>query len=1094
MMMAGMCPTIEELEDYLGGASGPGIKARLDPHLSSCASCRALLLDVRENLGVADQLAAISAGALDGSIGAFLARPSEPRAECEDLPTPPGYRRVGEILRGGQGLVFRAVQESTGRDVAIKVLREGRFADAHERVRFEREIRILGQIQDPNIVTIHGSGNVSGRAFFVTDYVDGPTLEQYVRGWRGSRGASESDATASSGGAKSPPARPLNVRETLELFAKVADAVHAAHLRGVIHRDLKPSNIRVNPAGQPMILDFGLALLVGSQADFTRITDPGSFHGTLAYASPEQTRSRDDIDIRSDVYSLGVVLYELLTGRLPYNLRRVALPEAARIICEQAPATDAALRGELGSIVLKALHKDRERRYRSAADLAEDIQRHLNHRPIQARPQSAVYQLRKFVGRNRVASAVVGALLIGLVALAIVNGWLARRYADQRDAARLAAAEEQVARRSADEVVKFLESLLSGANPYAGRENEPTLAEVVSQAESRLGELDAEPLVQARVLTALGGVHVTLAKYDRANELLDRALAIRTAHLGSEHPDIAATLDTQCLAYSAAGQHQQAIATASKSLAIIEKARGREHLETAAAITSLGTMQFNARAFDGAVASFEEALAIRTRLLGDEHLDVADALGNLGNTYLQAGRLPEAVSLLRRCLEIRESRLGDSPGVCEAIQGLAEATIHTDREETLQLVERGLAVARRVYHAKHPAVADALNNLAFMLFAKNASAACDLYIEALAIRRESLGQDHPLVAATLNDLGNRLSERGDFAGAERCLAEALEIQRKHFGPRDLRVSHSMNSLSVTCMQAGKLPEAAELAEGVLDIWREIYGPEHVLVGVAHQNAGAIYSELMDWDRAEEHFRSSAEIYATSNPTKLADVSQLRGIMNLWQGRLDDAESQLRRALDIVRTLQPPEPLRLASVLDGLGVVLSLLDRPQEAREALEDSLRNYRQVLAPGDVALFRPLVDLAEVRMCDNARAAEDGIIEALALESKLLPADPLHGDLLAARGLLALGDDRPDEALAHLREALACHERRWGPGHWKTESTRARYGACLARLEQWTEALEALKASRPVLESTFGISHPETRRAADALSRLPNPTAGGT
>lgn len=304
----------------------------------------------------------------------------------------------------------------------------------------------------------------------------------------------------------------------------------------------------------------------------------------------------------------------------------------------------------------------------------------------------------------------------------------------------------------------------------------------------------------------------------------------------------------------------------------------------------------------------------------------------------------------------------------------------------------------------------------------------------------------------------------------------------------------MNSLCITYLQSGKHNEAAELAEGVLDIWLEIYGLEHDLVGVVHQNAGAIYSHLMDWDRAEAHFRSSEEIYSISNIPKLADVSQLLGTMNLSRGRLDEAESQLRCALEVVQTLQAPAPLRLASVLDDLGVALNLLDRPQEARAALEDSLRDYRQVLAPGDVALFRPLVDLAEVRMRDDPREAETGLNEALALEPKLLRDDPLHGDLLAARGLLALADDRPDEALTHLREALACHERKWGPGHRKTETTRARYGVCLAQLEQWAEALTALKASLPVLESTFGESHPETRRAAVVLRRIHDSTAGGS
>lgn len=991
-------------------------------------------------------------------------------------------QRVGPFLlrgllgRGGMGAVYEAEQLRPHRRVALKILEFGGHSPAALR-RFEREVDILARLQHPGIAQIHESGavDVSARAplFFAMELVAGQPITMFAT------------------------ARGLTIPQRLELFLRVCEAVAHAHQNGVIHRDLKPSNILVKDDGQPKVLDFGLAVIASPDASPTQISQHGVFQGTLAYASPEQLGAEaSQIDTRSDVYALGVILFELLTGQLPYDLRMLSLPQAARVICEQPPYSPRAmaptLARDLDTLILKALEKSSARRYASVLELAEDIRRYLTNRPILARPSSAIYQLRKFVARNKPASATMAALLVVLIASAVVNGALARRYARERDQARVARADENVARRSADEGVKFLESLLTGADPFAGRAREPNLTEIVAEAEVRLAELENEPLVQARVLTTLGRVNAALAKYDRAKDLLSRALAIRKSNYGDNHPDVAATLDALSGVYSGAGEHSAAITSAAQALAIVTTERGREHLETAAALCTLGSAQYHAQALDSAIASFQEALQIRRRLLNPGHLEIANVLLDLGDALREAGRLPEALPFLHECLQIRESRLGESADVCDALQSLAEATYPLDQAETERLLQRRLDIARRVFHGKHPAVATALNDLAIVIQGHDMGAAQEHFAEALAIRRATLGRDHPLVSETLNDLGCLYVSRGNLVEAVRCHTEALEIRRNHFGPRDIRVSHSMNSLAITLRSAGKLTEAAELIENVLDIWVETYGADSALVAVAHQNAGAIYADLADWDRAADHLHASIAIYSNLRHPNLASVLQVSGSFELTRGRFARAEEDLRRALEILQNGSPAEPLKLAPILNVLGMALHQLGRWQEARSALEESIDQFRLALLPGDAGIFPALVHMADLLLAFDPPAADGYIAEALALAPNWPADDPLQGDLLSIRGLRALNCDSIDEAVALLHQALVIHERKWKAGNWLTEMTRARYGACLAQLGQWPAAEEALAVSAPVLVETLGESHTDTQHTLDALRLVQSQRAG--
>jgi serine/threonine protein kinase len=317
--------------------------------------------------------------------------------------TIPGYQLLREIHRGGQGVVYLAVQEATRRKVALKVMREGPFAGEHDRARFEREVQVLAQLRDPHIVTVHDSGSCEGCYYFVMDFVAGLPLDQHVQ-------------------THAPP-----IDAVLDLCATVCEAVNSAHLLGVIHRDLKPGNIRVDPQGRPRVLDFGLAKLSGSdefeRSTVTQMTATGQFVGSLPWASPEQARGEaNKLDVRTDVYSLGVVMYQLLAGRFPYDVQGALKDILERIASEVPPppsAHRAGLGGEVDAIVAKAMSKDREQRYQNAGELGRDIRRHLAGQPIEAKRDSPVYIARKTMQRYWVQSIIVLGLLLLVLAFSV---------------------------------------------------------------------------------------------------------------------------------------------------------------------------------------------------------------------------------------------------------------------------------------------------------------------------------------------------------------------------------------------------------------------------------------------------------------------------------------------------------------------------------------------------------------------------------------------------------------------------------------------------------------------------------------------------
>ena len=409
--------------------------------------------------------------------------------EPESVPDSiPGYRNIRKLHQGSQGVVFHAIQESTRRNVAIKVLREGPYAGPEDQARFEREIRILGQIDHPNIVSIHEAGVAAGGHYwFVMDYIRGQPLDHYMASGKRS------------------------IADTLELFARIAEGVNAAHLKGIIHRDLKPGNIRINSDGEPFILDFGLAKVTSSETESSIMTHTGKFIGSLSWASPEQAEGDPaKIDTRTDVYALGVILYQMLTGKLPHDVAG-NLPGALQQILNKDPVPpsrlEKAINNEVETIVLRCLAKDRDRRYQTAGELARDVRRYLNGDPIEAKRDSAGYVLRKLMSRYRVSTAIAASFLIaGIVFGAVMAGFYRSARAEAETAGKQAA-------QALDEVER-----------------------IKSQYQGLVASLD-----QHRVDLGRDAMPVILKKQDAMSKILDRfssnalSLMVPGAQLGTDH-------------------------------------------------------------------------------------------------------------------------------------------------------------------------------------------------------------------------------------------------------------------------------------------------------------------------------------------------------------------------------------------------------------------------------------------------------------------------------------------------------------------------------------------------------------------------------
>jgi eukaryotic-like serine/threonine-protein kinase len=737
------------------------------------------------------------------------------------------YHLLQQIGEGGMGEVWVAEQHKPiHRRVALKLIKAG--MDTKQVIaRFESERQALAMMDHPAIAKVYDAGETDeGRPYFVMEYVQGIPITTYCDQNR------------------------LTTQERLELFRHICEGVQHAHQKAIIHRDLKPSNILVamqDGVAVPKIIDFGVAKATAqSLTERTMYTELGVMIGTPEYMSPEQAEmTGQNVDTRTDVYSLGAILYELLVGALPFDpkeLRRAGFDEIRRKIREEdppkpstklstmgdasttqaqnrrmeRPALIRQIRGDLDWITMKALEKDRTRRYGSPSEMAADIERYLHHQPIVARPPSTAYKAKKFVRRHRIGVGVATSIAVLLVAFSITTALQAHRIARERDRANQ---EAEASRQISD----FLTGLFKVSNPSEARGNSVTAREILDKGADKITrELQGQPIVQGKLMNTMGFVYQSLGLYDPARTLLEKALETRIKTLGPEDPAVAETLSNLGTVVWRKGDFARAKALQEQALAIREKRLGPESKEVASSLHNLGTLNYTQGNYAEARRLLERALAIREKVLGPEHEDVATTLNSLGAIAYKEGDFKRAEELWDRTLAIREKTLGpDHPYVAASLNNLAIVHTYTgDPKGAIPLLERVVRIQEKVLGPKHPDLATGYMNLGdAMSKSGDLVGAKPYYARAVAIM-EAASPGNPELARFLDRLASVLLEEKDLKGAQGLYERSLALRQKALGSKHPEVAESLCGLADCAFQSGRLQESETLYERALGLVRK----------------------------------------------------------------------------------------------------------------------------------------------------------------------------------------------------------------------------------------------------------------------------------
>jgi serine/threonine protein kinase len=770
------------------------------------------------------------------------------------------YVFVKKLGEGGMGLVWLAEQTApVTRQVAVKLIKGGLY-DSAVIQRFESERQSLAVMNHPAIAKVFDAGSTKdGQPYFVMEYVNGPPITTYCDN------------------------KKLKIRERLELFIKVCEGVQHAHQKAVIHRDLKPSNVLVSEIdGKPLprIIDFGIAKAISAQAgvEKTMLTQLGALVGTPGFISPEQADpSVLDVDTRTDVYSLGVILYMLLTGTLPFDQARwkkKRFDEILRELREEDPpspstrlrgepetATDSAamrateprqlvsmLRGDLDWITMKALEKDRARRYGSPSDLAADIERYLQNRPVIARPATTGYRLKKYVQRHRAGVAAASGAAVLLLAFAITQTVQLRRITRERD--------------RANRITSFMTSMFKVSDPNEARGNSITAREILDKASQDIGSgLARDPELQAEMMSTMGDVYVNLGLYDRAEPLMEKSAELRRRLEGTKSADTLEARDQLAFVLTLQGHYAEAEKLERETLEIRSNTLGPKDLATVATKTHLGGTLGAEGHFAEAEKLDRESLEVRERVLGLEHADTLTTMGNLARVLQHQGQYAEAEELDRRIFEVRSRVLGP----------------------------------------EHLDTVFALGNLSWDLYRHGQLAEAEkLQRQVVDIRRRILGPEHPGTAGSIARLAVILNSEGRFAEAEKLQRETLEIRRRVLGPEHPETILSLGSLAGTLQSEGRLDEAEKLYRQELDIERRTLGPEHEDTLSAMSNLATLLGREERYTEGEKLIRQvlAIEQGALGLDSPLTANTRLNlAMFAALRGQRDEPLELLREAID-----------------------------------------------------------------------------------------------------------------------------------------------------------------------------------------------------
>ncbi|MCC6678728.1 MAG: serine/threonine protein kinase [Phycisphaerales bacterium] len=892
------CPDAARLESV---ADGDCADAALNEHVRGCAACRRAVQEIRENREFLFQFGAGPGVTLGASTG----------------PLVDGYQTLGEVARGGQGIIYKALQTATRRRVALKVPTSDALSTVSGRRRFEQEIALVAGLRHPYIVTLYDRGLTrDGRVFVAMEYVSGERLDHWAQ--RLERRAQDS--------ATDPQAA---VRAKLEVMAKVCEAVQYAHQRGIMHRDLKPGNILVDAEDRPRLLDFGIARLLVPGGLHQTLT--GEFVGTPAYASPEQVSGDgENVDTRTDVYSLGVVLYELLLGRLPYPdsgssqrmIEHIRGTEPERPWARTSARGRGPVDGELGTILLKALAKDRERRYQTAVALGADLRRYLAGEAIEAKRDSTWYVLRKAARRHRtlVVAAAVVLIAVGVGIGTAAYGLARASGASERESAERARAQSETEKLEA--IGQILREVMPPATArLIDTESPERRALTVLDEKLAAGLMQEQPLLEAAVRTMMSSIYLDHGVLNWAESHARIALRLR------------------------------------------EQASGQDTAETALGHNFLAEVLLAREKYDDAQRNAERALASRQRLWGAEHRDVAQSLDTLARIRLARGDMAGAARDAAAALGMRRRLFGaeNHPDVAASLDTVAEVAVRAGTPGAAEPAAREALIMRyRLFSDEHPDVVRSLDRLAEVARAKGEQArAADLEKlvgqlrgsvqiagrsemrrAVVELKRELIGPDDPETAQSLMLLGAGQMADNDFPGAERTLREALLIYERAFGPDHLLVAECMEPLSLCLWRMNRYGETLECRRRRARIYtQELGGKDDMGVCVIRREYAWTLSCV---GRDEESIRELSELLSYAEEHLGPDdyeTSRARaylGEVYAAMGRWSDAEPLARRAMEAARAYPQAPAIEFQTRALVLGAVLGGLNRWEEAAPLMVD--------------------------------------------------------------------------------------------------------------------------------------------------------------
>ena len=994
------------------------------------------------------------------------------------------YKLLQQIGEGGMGSVWMADQiDPVKRRVAVKLIRVERGNSRAILSRFAAERQAIALMDHPHIAKLLDAGTTAdGQPFFVMELVKGTPLNEYCD------------------------TQKLGIRDRLQLFMQICVAVQHAHQKGVIHRDLKPTNILVESHdGKPVpkVIDFGLAkATTGLQlSEHTLFTVFGSVMGTPLYMAPEQANfNAVDVDTRADVYALGVILYELLTGTTPIrreSMKKAAIDELLRLIREQEAPTPSSrlstiesspsiaanrqmeprklgrfIKGELDWIVMKALSKERNRRYETATEFARDVERFLTNEPVAAGRPSASYRLRKFVRRNRgqviAASLVMFTLLAGFAGTAFglmrayhqrlvaESAVVAERHAKQEAEAKRAEAENEQRRAEAGEklagerllqveaekkkteaekqialaVKDFLQNkllaqadvsnqanaLLEAGGVATAAKHDRTIPELLNQAATELSRAKVEanfpnqPLLQADILCTVGNTYAGAGEPGRAIDFLERSLALRTEKLGPEHLDTLGTMNSLALAYEKAGKLDQALPLLEKTLKLRRAKLKPDHPDALTSMNNLALTYVQAGKVNLALPLFEETLKLRKAKLGPEHPDALTSMNNLAQAYQAEGKLDQAQSLFEETFKLRKASFGpDHPDTLASMNNLAQA-----------------------YH-----VAGKLDQ------------AQSLFEETFKLRKAKLGPDHPVTLTSMNNLAGVYQGLGKVDQARPLFEETLKLRKAKLGPEHPDTLTSMNNLAQAYQAEGKLDQAQSLFEETLKLRKARLGPDHPDTLTSMNNLAAAYLSAGKLNLAQPLFEETLALQKAKlgpdHPVTLAGMKLLA--LSYWHaGRVDLAVPLFEETFKLNRAkLGPGHTDTLASMAD-LAVALRDAGKLDLALPLLEETVRRMRAALGPDHPQTLRSSSNLATVYR--------------------------------------SIGQS--DLAVALAEQTLNLQRARLGPDHPDTLGSMINVAYTYQAIGRLGSALPLAEESLKLANAKLGPDHPPTLEAVHALAHI--------